>query len=170
MWQIISNISSIITCALFILYVIGHIWKVFVTKNTKYEKFKVIPFNSDFDIDDNDNVVIIDNIGDEFSISSHYGIRNIEIYKVTYEISDNGSLSLISKELKSIYKDLNINDTLYIRCDLGECVPTTQIAIERMDYTKVTFELYSSGKTGNILVTNYNFKMTVRSFIYYLCV
>lgn len=170
MWQIISNISSIITCTLFILYVIGHIWKVFVTKNTRYEKFKVIPFNSDFDIDANDNVVIIDDIGDEFSISSPYGIRNIEIYKVTYEISDNGSLSLISKELKYTYRDLNINDTLYIRCNLGECVSTTQITIERMDYTKVTFELYSSGKTGNILVSNYNFKMTVRSFIYYLCV
>ena len=115
-------------------------------------------------------MVIIDDIGEEFSISSPYGIKNIEIYKVIYEIGDNGSLTLISKELKSTFKDLNINDTLYIRCDLGECVPTTQITIERMDYTKVTFELYSSGKTGNILVSNYNFKMTIRSLIYYLCV
>ena len=98
MWQIISNISSIITCTLFILYIIGHIWKVFVTKNTRYEKFKVVPFNSDFDIDDTDNVVIIDDIGEEFSISSPYGIKNIEIYKVIYEIGDNGSLTLISKE------------------------------------------------------------------------
>lgn len=72
MWQIISNISSIITCTLFILYIIGHIWKVFVTKNTRYEKFKVVPFNSDFDIDDTDNVVIIDDIGEEFSISANY--------------------------------------------------------------------------------------------------
>ena len=161
MWQIISNISSIVTCTLFVLYVIGHIWKVIVTKNTRYEKFKVVPYNSDFDIDD---------IGEEFSISSTYGIRNIEIYKVNYELSDNGSGSLISKELKSTYKGLNINDTLYVRCDLGECVPTTQITIERMDYTKVTFELYSSGKTGSILVSNYNFKMTIRSLIYYLCI
>lgn len=170
MWDIISNVSSIITCALFVLYVIGHVWKVIVTKNTRYEKFKVVPYNSDFNIDDNDNVVIIDNIGEEFAISSVYGIRNIEIYKVNYEPSDNGSLSLISKELKSAYKGLNINDTLYVRCDLGECVPTTQITIERMDYTKVTFELYSSGKTGSILASNYNFKMTIRSLIYYLCV
>ena len=170
MWQIVSNISSIVTCILFVLYVIGNIWKVVVTQNTKYEKFKVVPYNSDFDIDGNDNVVIIDDIGEEFSISSTYGIRNIEIYKVNYEFGDSGSISLISKELKSTYKDLNINDALYVRCDLGECIPTTQITIERMDYTKVTFELYSSGKTGNIRVSNYNFKMTIRSLIYYLCV
>ena len=170
MWQIVSNISSIVTCILFVLYVIGHIWKVVVTQNTRYEKFKVVPYNSDFDIDGNDNVVIIDDIGEEFSISSTYGIRNIEIYKVNYEFGDSGSISLISKELKSTYKDLNINDVLYVRCDLGECIPTTQITIERMDYTKVTFELYSSGKTGNIRVSNYNFKMTIRSLIYYLCV
>lgn len=170
MWQIISNISSIVTCILFLLFVIGHIWKVFVTKNTRYEKFKIIPYNSDFNIDDNDNVVIIDETGEEFSISSTYGIRNIKIYKVNYELGDNGSTSLISKELKSTYKDLNINDTLYVRCDLGECLPTTQIAIERMDYTKVTFELSSSGKTGNIFIGNYTFKMTIRSLIYYLCV
>ena len=170
MWQIVSNISSIVTCILFVLYVIGHIWKVVVTQNTRYEKFKVVPYNSDFDIDGNDNVVIIDDIGEEFSISSTCGIRNIEIYKVNYEFGDSGSISLISKELKSTYKDLNINDALYVRCDLGECIPTTQITIERMDYTKVTFELYSSGKTGNIRVSNYNFKMTIRSLIYYLCV
>lgn len=102
MWQIISNISSIITCTPFILYVIGHIWKVFCNQNTRYEKFKVVPFNPDFDIDDNDNVVIIDDIGEEFSISSPYGIKNIEIYKVIYEIGDNGSLSLISKELNHL--------------------------------------------------------------------
>ena len=170
MWQIVSNISSIVTCILFVLYVIGHIWKVVVTQNTRYEKFKVVPYNSDFDIDGNDNVVIIDDIGEEFSISSTYGIRNIEIYKVNYEFGDSGSISLIYKELKSTYKDLNINDALYVRCDLGECIPTTQITIERMDYTKVTFELYSSGKTGNIRVSNYNLKMTIRSLIYYLCV
>lgn len=112
----------------------------------------------------------MDDVGEEFSISSTYGIRNIEIYKVTYELSDNGSTSLILKELKSTYKGLNINDTLYVRCDLGECMPTTQITIERMDYTKVTFELYSSENTRNILVSNYNFKMAIRSLIYYLCV
>lgn len=168
MWHIISNISSIVTCTLFVFYIIGHIWKVLVTKNTRYEKFKILPYNSNSNIDD--NVVIIDDVGEEFSISSIYGIRNIEVYKVAYELNDSGSTSLVFKELKSTYKNLNINDTLYVRCDLGECIPTTQITIERMDYTKVTFELYSSGKTGNILVSNYNFKMTIQSLIYYLCI
>lgn len=168
MWQIISNVSSIVTCLLFVLYVIGHIWKVIVTKNMRYEKFKVLPYDSSIDIDDYDNTILIDDIGEQFSISSSYGIRNINIYKVNCTINDDGSTTLVSKELKSTYRGLNINDTLYVRCDLGELIPTTQIEIERMDYTKVTFELFTSGKTGNILVSNYQFKMTLKSFIYYL--
>ena len=169
MWQIISNTASIVTCLLFVFYIVGHIWKVIVTKNNQYEKFKILPYDSDSDIEDNDNFIVIDDIGEEFSIFSTYGIRNIKIYKVSYGLNNNGSITLISKQLKSTYKGLNIDESLYIRCDLGEVLPTTQIEIERMDYTIVTFEIYSSKKTGNILVTNYNFKMTLRSFIYYLC-
>lgn len=168
MWQVISVIASIITCLLFVLYICGHIWKIIVTKNTRYEKFNILPYDAD-NFDDNDNVITVDDIGEEFSISSTYGIRNIEIYKMNYEWDD-GSPKLISKELKCTYKGLNIQETLYVRCDLGEIMPTTQIEIERMDYTKVTFELCTSGKTGNIIVSSYNFKMTVRSLIYYLCI
>ena len=166
MWNIISNVSSIVTCTLFILYIIGHIWKIIVTKNTRYEKFKVLPFDSDNNIENEDNVIIIDDIGPEFCISSPYGIRTIEIYKVIY---DNNVSSIVSKDLKASHKDLNVNDTLYVRCDLGEVVPTTQITIERMDYTKVTFEIYLSGKNGNIIVDKYKFQMTIQSLIYYLC-
>lgn len=170
MWQIISNTASIVTCLLFVFYIVGHIWKVVVTKNTRYEKFNILPYNSDFDIENNDNVIIVDDIGEEFSIFSAYGIRNIKIYRVNYELNDNGSITLISKELHSVYKGLNIDEKLYIRCYLGEVIPTTQIEIERMDYTKVTFEIYTSGKTGHILVNSYKFKMTIRSFIYALCI
>lgn len=168
MWQTISNVASVVTCFLFILYICGHIWRVVATKNTRYEKFDILPYGSD-DINDNDNVIIVDDVGEEFSISSVYGIRSIKIYKVDYRW-DSGSPQLVSKELKNTYEDLNNNETLYVKCYLGEIVPTTQIEIERMDYTKVTFTLCSSGKTGNIFVSNYSFKMTILSLIYYLCV
>lgn len=170
MWEVVSNISSIITCILFILYIIGRIWKIFVTKNLKYEKFIRTDTNTEFGINSYDNVIFIDDEGEEFSISSSYGIRCIKFYKLSYRPSNNSLSSLASKKLVHTHKNLNINDLLYVRCDLGECVPSIQICIERMDYVKVIFELYSSGRTGNILVRTYKYKMTIRSLIYYLCV
>ena len=169
MWQIISNISSIVTCVLFILYILGQIWKILVTKTTKYEKFNVIPFD-DKDIEEQDNVIIIDDIGEEFSLFSTNGIRRIKIYKVENDIDDRGTLIHKSKALVSTYEHLGVNEILYIRCDLGEIIPTTQVEVQRIDFTKATFEIYSSGKNGQILTRNYQFNLTLRGFLYYLCV
>ena len=172
MWQTISNISAIVTCFLFILYIVGHIWKVIVTRQTKYEKFEVQRFEND---DEYDNVLILDEVGATFSLSSVYGIRNIKIYNVEYNYDDNGNIFLKSKELRTTYENLNVNEELYIKCNLGEFVPIVQFEIERADYTKVTFDLIENGKTGNILTgniisKNYGFKMTFKSFLYYLCI
>ena len=38
MWSIISNISSIVTCIAFLLYLAGHIWIVIKNKDNIYEK------------------------------------------------------------------------------------------------------------------------------------
>lgn len=172
MWQTISNISAIVTCFLFVLYIVGHIWKVIVTRQTKYEKFEVQRFEND---DEYDNVLILDEVGATFSLSSVYGIRNIKIYNVEYDYDDNGNMFLKSKKLRTTYENLNVNEELYIKCNLGEFVPIVQFEIERADYTKVTFDLIESGKTGNILTgnitsKNYGFKMTFKSFLYYLCI
>ena len=40
MWSIISNISSIVTCIAFLLYLAGHIWIVIKNKDNIYEKSK----------------------------------------------------------------------------------------------------------------------------------
>lgn len=170
MWSIVSNISSIVTCILFILYIVGHIWKIYVTKNLRYEKFLRTESDKGYGIDAYDNSHSIDDEGEEFSISSAYGIRSIKFYKVNYKFDSNNSLYLVSKKLVYTYKNLNINESLYVRCDLGELIPSVQICIERMDYVKATFELCSSGKTGNINVIKSKYKMTLRSLIYYLCI
>lgn len=39
MWSIISNISSIVTCIAFLLYLAGHIWIVIKNKDNIYEKY-----------------------------------------------------------------------------------------------------------------------------------
>ncbi len=167
MWQTISYVSSVVTCTFCVLYFIGHIWKIYIEKENRYEKFEIL---HDSNIENNDNVIIIDEVGSEFSISSTHGIRNIAICKIEYEYNTDGELSLVHKEPKAIYKKLNINEPLYIKCDLGSIIShTTQITVERMDYTKVTFDVYKSIKNGNIIAKNYSFKITLRAFLYYLC-
>lgn len=169
MWQIISNVSSIVTCVAFILYLVGHIWVVLKNRNNIYEKLTVVPYNSTIDIEDEDNILIVDDNGCEFSIESEYGISNINIYKVDYDIKSDGTLRLNDKKIKSTYSNLK-KEKLFIRCDLGEIIPTTQFKIKRSDYAIITFELYQSGKNGHILICNYKYRMTLKSFLYHLCV
>lgn len=173
MWQIVSNVSSVVTCVLFLLYIVGHIWKVFASKSMLFEKFEMLPFEAEVDFSDKDHVLEIDPIGSAFSISSPYGIRSLKIYKGDYvfptgDEDDKGHWASLTPMCS--YEGLNVNDVLYVRCDLGELLPTTLIEIERMDYTKVTFIPVTSGKTGALLGIDYHFKMTVKSFFYYLCV
>lgn len=169
MWNIISNVSSIVTCVAFLLYLAGHIWVVIKNRYNIYEKFSVVPLDSKTDIENGDHVLLIDNNGCEFSLSSNYGINEIKIYKVDYSIQENGELKSDSKVLVNGYKKLN-TDKLYIRCDLGEHIPTTRLKITRSDYTIITFDIFESGKNGNIITCNYKFKVTFKGFLYHLCV
>lgn len=169
MWSIISNVSSIVTCVAFILYLVGHIWVVLKNKHTIYEKFTVVPYDSNIDIEEEDNTLIVDDNGCEFSIESEYGISEIKIYKVDYDINSDGTLKLISRKQKSSFSNLK-QEKLFIRCDLGEFIPTTQFEIKRSDYAVITFDIYESGKNGHIIVCNYKYKMTPKSFLYHLCV
>lgn len=125
MWTIISNVSSIVTCVAFLLYLAGHIWVVLKNKHTIYEKFTVIPYDSKINIEEEDNTLIVDDNGCEFVLESEYGISNINIYKVDYDINSDGTLKLISRKQKSSFSNLK-EEKLFIRCDLGEFIPTTQ--------------------------------------------
>lgn len=169
MYDMISNVASIVTCVAFLLYILGHIFIMIKDKHTVYEKFKTIPYMSDIDIEDEDNCLIVDNNGCSFIIESEYGIKNITIYKVDYELGKKGKLKL--KDRKQITSFCNLNqEKLYIRCDLGELIPTKQFRIKRSDYSVVTLELYESGKNGHINVCSYNSRITLKSFLYHLCV
>lgn len=169
MWGIISNISAIVTCVAFILYLAGHIWVVVKNKYTLYEKLTVLPYDSKIDIEEEDNTVIVDDNGCEFVLESEYGISNINIYKVDYDINSDGTLKLTSRKQKSSFSNLN-QEKLFIRCDLGEIIPTTQFEIKRSDYVMITFDIYESGRNGQIITCNYKYKMTFKSFLYHLCV
>ena len=121
------------------------------------------------DIEEEDNTVIVDDNGCEFVLESEYGISNINIYKVDYDINSDGTLKLTSRKQKSSFSNLN-QEKLFIRCDLGEIIPTTQFEIKRSDYVMITFDIYESGRNGQIITCNYKYKMTFKSFLYHLCV
>ena len=78
-------------------------------------------------------------------------------------------LKVISKHLVETFKDLK-TDKLFIRCDLGEVVQTTQIEIKRSDYTVITFDIYESGKNGHVVTENYKYRLTFRGLLYHLCI
>lgn len=169
MWCIISNVASIVTCIAFLLYLAGHIWVIIKNKDTIYEKLTVIPFDSKIDIMGEDNILIVDSDGCEFTLQSDYGINSLNVYKVVNAINEEGIQQLESKELKKTFKNLN-KDKLYIRCNLGELLPTTQFEIKRDDYTTITFDLVQSGKNGHIIVCNFKMQLTFKGLLYHLCV
>lgn len=70
-------ISSLVTCVLFGLYVVGHIGDYENNKVFRQEKFENVYIDN---IEETDNVIVLDEIGTTFSISSAKGIRKI-IYK-----------------------------------------------------------------------------------------
>lgn len=165
MWGTISNISAIVTCLTFLLYLSGRIWVVYKNRYTLYEEFDVIPYNSNVDIENEDNVLIVDSEGCEFTIKSNFGIETIKIYKLNY---DSGMNRITSKDLVNSFDNLN-RAKLFVRCDLGEIFPTTQIEVKRSDYTIITFDIYESGKNGHLITSNYKFKLTFKGMLYHLC-
>lgn len=165
MWGTISNISAIVTCLTFLLYLSGRIWVVYKNRYTLYEEFDVIPYDSNVDIENEDNALIVDSEGCEFTIKSDYGIETIKIYKLNY---DSGMNRITSKDLVNSFNNLN-RAKLFVRCDLGEIFPTTQIEIKRSDYTIITFDIYESGKNGHLITGNYKFKLTFKGMLYHLC-
>lgn len=117
MWDIISNISSIITCVAFLLYLAGHIWVVVKNKHTLYEKLTVLPYDSKKYIEAEDNFLVVDTNGCEFTLQSDYGIISLKVYKVDNYINEDGTFNPTSKKLKGSFKNLK-KDKLYIRCEL----------------------------------------------------
>lgn len=169
MWNVISNVSSIVTCVAFLLYLAGHIWIVVKNRHALYEKLTVLPFDSKLDIEDEDIFLDVDTNGCEFTLQSDYGINSLKVYKIDNVKKENGTFNPISKQLKGSFENLK-KDKLYIRCDLGETIPTTQFEIRRDDYTIITFDLVVSGKNGHIIACNFKPKLTVKGFLYHLCV
>ncbi len=65
MLNIISAVSSIITCLLFIFYIIGHVWSFFTNKSFNNERFENIS-STDIDVTNATRAIVLDDTGTEF--------------------------------------------------------------------------------------------------------
>lgn len=184
MWRTISEISSLITCILFITYLAGRIWRIWESRCTRSEDIKFLPVNpygdylfgesDDYSLDEYDdesgNVIYADKEGEQFSIASRSGIRKIEVYEINNRLGEGGKLITYSKKnLKCKQKFEDYFKPVYIRCNLGELFPVSLFIIQRMDYSVISFELFQSKRNGMPVKENCKCKTTLRTILYYLC-
>ncbi|MGN0338863.1 MAG: hypothetical protein ACI4D0_00045 [Lachnospira sp.] len=175
MLNIISAVSSIITCLLFIFYIIGHVWSYRTNKSFNKERFENISATN-IDVSNATRAIVLNDVGTELSLTSSEGIRQVKVYNVEYSFKKDGSCKLVSRKLRGRYGILNPMETLYIMADLGETTPIVQVEILRRDYTVATFDLVESGKNGDVIpmkpdgvkMDKYKVKYGVRSLVYYL--
>ena len=163
-WTLISNISAIVTCTAFILYLIGHIWAVHISKNKIFEKFE---FVNEKDIDNIEYVDFAEEYGRIFSVSSPEGIRNIKIFETQQNHDDCFEMNK-GRLLKEV-KNVKPNQKTYIRANFTDISSNIYLEIKRSDYIKISFLVSDSGKDGSFEQVNYNSKMTFMSWLYYLC-
>ncbi len=163
MMECISNVSAIFTCVLFIIYLIGRIITIkkelcFGTEQFKLESSdNTIEHNYEFDFDGKAIVKVISNMA----------YRRVTVKQVKdYDVK---KLEILSYG-KSITKDhIPAYKPIYMIIDLPETIPTYVVEFIREDGIKGSYEIYSSGRTGEILPDKYVLTHTFSSFCYYFC-
>lgn len=163
-WLLISNISAIVTCTAFILYLIGHIWAIHISKNKIFEKFE---FVNEKDIDNIEYIDFAEEYGQIFSVSSPEGIRSIRIFEAQQKSND--CFAMDKRRLLKEVKNVKPNQKIYIRANFTDISSNIYLEIKRSDYIKISFLVADSGKDGSFEQINYNSKMTFISWLYYLC-
>lgn len=163
----LSDIASIATLILFVIYFIGRIITIIIEKNIKYERieryFKEEEIPKDLKIID-------DYKCDEFSqdiliiIPTTKSYNWVKIYECRYNEKTN-RLEKVNKIYNSerIYNDHALRIDTTITCG----IPNYILEFERCDYMNGELILQENGKNGieeELLI----FKHTFRSILYYL--
>ncbi len=168
--SLISDWSALITCILFLFYIIGHCWAL-----VKESRFGTASVEIDYertmdDIDDFD-LVADDNAGEIVLLKANTNIRQIALYNVKSKNSPIFKRLLLVNDGKSIdYKKMvPAGEIIKIKCVVPEGIPRNRIVIKRNDGIKEEFLLgYDSRMEGNgVAPTNYKVKRTIGAWVYY---
>ena len=163
----ISEIASIATLILFVIYFIGRIISIIVEKSIKYEIVDL--FNKEDELKESMKIV------DEYRCTENYSniiiitpkgkaYNWIKIYECNYNERKN---SIVKTKL--LYKtDRIYNDTSFRLNTIVSCgIPQYVIEFERSDYMKGILYTQCNGKNG-IQEEILEFKHSLRSVLYYL--
>lgn len=165
MFQVVSNISSVITLFLFIIYIIGRIWAINKSKKICYEEIKLeyikecnIEGKKIYDLGGNSLIKII----------SEQGISWIKIYKLSYDEKNN---KLIWDNKKTVLDNTfnPVDKEIYLKINVPCGIPTYRIEYERFDYIKDSFNISLNNEYGGIYKSDFKRKVSLKGYMYFFC-
>ncbi|HAT4166096.1 TPA: hypothetical protein ACOTHO_002425 [Clostridium perfringens] len=165
MMGLVSYLSSVATLILFILYFIGRIWVINRNKKLLLENFELEYLEND-DLERKNQY----NLGGSelITISSTQGINWLKIYRVKFDSKKN-KMVIVDKNPVIYHKFLNVNEKLYIKDNIPCGIPMYRIEYERLDYIQGEFDISLDGKYGGLFMDDFKSKLTIKSYLYYIC-
>lgn len=164
--SLIGLISSLITVALFIAYIVGKILLIKQMEVTLFERFDLHYLQETESNIQNVKYDIVEsfNIGDYNNeviyITPSKPIRYLNIYEFDANKLTKGQLI---KTIGPIANGHTIQINTYLNCGM----PNFTIEFQRFDFVKGTLDLVENGKTG-VISQNLKINHTFKSYLYYL--
>lgn len=161
---ILSDVASIATLILFIIYFVGRIITIMKQRDIYYDQLEILladdnkydhHFVEEFHLDDDPY--------NNFVITSAQGIWGLKIYQ--YQLDDN--YQVLGKSMVATYPFLNINHRVAIYLTVPELIPRYCVEYTTADFKRVTFDLKDNMKSS-VLSEIARPKHTWRSVLYYL--
>lgn len=163
----VAIISSVITCILFVFYIIGHIWTYF-----KSTKFLTVSVTADFkhSIDEVDywDLIADDDAHEMVLLNLSENVKKISIYRAYY---DERSNKLLKKELIDSINNIQAGKTISIKCIIPEGIPVNIVEVIRNDEVVEEFDIGADGTNfgsgadiGGYIIKRNN----IKSILYYL--
>lgn len=164
--QIIGNISSFATLITFIIYLIGKVIRIKISKKLRYENIEVYynPYVP------NSNIKIVEeyNIGstntEKLIVSSLVPLNWVKVYE--YEFDDKKDEFKKGKLIEK-HGYLRAGHAIQINTYLSCGVPAYILDFERYDYLRGSVCFAENGKNG-ILEECVTMSHTLRSYLYYV--
>lgn len=163
---LIGLISSLITVALFISYIVGKIFLIKQMELTLFEKFDLkYHLETESDIQyGNYEIVESLNIGEynneAIYITPSQPLRYLSIYEFDAVKLKKGELI---ETIGPIANGHTVQLNTYLNCGM----PSFTIEFQRFDFVKGTLDLAENGKTG-VVSQNLVLNHTIKSYLYYL--
>ncbi|MGN0420110.1 MAG: hypothetical protein ACI4E4_06625 [Acetatifactor sp.] len=103
--------------------------------------------------------------GQVFAVSSPNGIRHIMFFEI---LLDSDMQAYGKRILKEFYR-VEPNQRVYAHVKIPDSCARIGVEILKNDRMKIEFGIADSGKNGALVKENYKCRMTLESWVYYLC-